>query len=90
MICEHGVLGMSVRRYWKRCPQSHIGQSGSHAIRQQTLVHAEHPHPHIYIRKRWPGNLNRSVGLVVSESSDGGSAAHAAFRKILNWLGQAS
>jgi hypothetical protein len=45
---------------------SHAGQNGSHAIRRQTLVHAEHLHPHIYIRACWPGNLILSVGLVAS------------------------
>jgi hypothetical protein len=64
MICEHGVLGMCVRRYRKRCPESHAWQSGSHAIRRQTLVHAQHPHPHIYIRTCWPGNLILPVDLV--------------------------
>jgi hypothetical protein len=65
-ICEHGVLGMPVWRYRRLCPQSHAGQSGIHAIRQQTLAHAEHLHPHIYIRTRWPGNLILSVGLVAT------------------------
>jgi hypothetical protein len=54
----------------------------------------------MYIRTCWPGNLILSVGFVrsnilVSESGDGGSAASAAFRQILNkpqaqLLGQAS
>jgi hypothetical protein len=66
-ICEHGVLGLSVRRYRKRCPQSHAGQSGGHATWQRTLFHAEHPHPHIYIRKRWPGNLILPAGFVRSD-----------------------
>jgi hypothetical protein len=99
MICEHGVLGMSVWRYRKPCPQSHAGQSGSHAIRQQTLAHAasSHLHPRMLAGEpdssSWPRSSTASIWA--PESSDRGSAARTALCQILNkpraqLLGQAS